>query len=132
MVKICKWDRKKGYWGIKWKNEDFDYLVINIIQLLKFDYAELCTFKGEIPRQIDYISINESEQFMYMTIDYNNSLKKLTTELLENLRFFELYLSLNDVIIAIFSSDNYGEFTSIDICKKYTRSEVEDLLKKIK
>lgn len=129
--KLSKWDEK--HWIFKYSNSDFDEIINLIINNLDYDYIELLIWSAELYlfNDIDYILLNDDRKFSTIKIDKSNSIKILKPSIYDEIRNFEIKIFNENNKLFYLVSDNYGEYTSINMDKTIDEEKLTQILDSI-
>lgn len=129
--KLSKFSKKQ--WVFKYKNENFDDILVSILKKLKYDYIELTIYSFEVYlfKEIDYKRIANNPKFSTLMLSKNSSIEFTNPKIFDEIRLFEMNIFCNDEKLFNIKSDNYGEYTSIDMAKTISEERLLKMLEDI-
>lgn len=128
---LSKLSRKE--WLLKYNNSDFEKILVSILRLVDYDYAQITVWSS----QADLFNINDSiiisERKKYSTFKLKKSkcVSFIDEQFLEKIRLFKIVLKDKNNNTFIFDSDNYGEYTSIRVPKSIHEKELKLILSRL-
>lgn len=126
--KLSKFSKK--HWDFIYKNEDFDDILNLVLNKMNYDYIELTlwSFQINLLNTIEYTCLVNGKRFSTLMLDKVNSINLMNPKLFDDIRLFEIVIYCGNEKFFRFTSDNYGEHTSITMEKSVEESELSRLL----
>ena len=134
LLKVSKLSKlNKKHWCFKYSNLNFDEIISLMINNLDYDYIELliCSFELYLFNDIDYILLDDNRKFSTIKIDKSNSIKILEPSIYDEIRHFEIKIFNENNKLFYLVSDNYGEYTSINMDKTIDEEKLTQILDSI-
>ena len=131
LLKISKLSKfSKKYWDFIYKNEDFDNILNLVLNRMSYDYIELTlwSFETNLLNTIEYTCLVNGKRFSILMLDKTNSIKLMNPKIFDNIRLFEIVIYCDNSKFFKFTSDNYGEYTSITMDKHVEEDQISKLL----
>lgn len=131
LLKISKLSEfSKKYWDFVYKNEDFDDILNLVLNKMNYDHIELTlwSFQTKLLNTIEHTRLVNKKRFSTLRLDKVNSIKLMNSKVFNEIRLFEIVVCCGNENFFRFTSDNYGEHTSITMNKSVEISEVSKLL----
>ena len=131
LLKISRLSKfSKKYWNFIYKNEDFDNILNLVLNKMSYDYIELTlwSFETNLLNTIEYTCIVNGKRFSTLMLDKANSIKLMNQKIYDDIRLFEIVVYCDNEKFFRFTSDNYGEHTSITMEKNVEEERISRLL----
>lgn len=102
-----------------YKNEDFYDILSLVLNKMSYDYIELTIWSCEtnLLDTIEYTSLVNENRFSTLVLDKANSIKLMNPKIYDSIRLCNINICRDNEKFFRFTSDNYGEHTSISIKK---------------
>ena len=135
LLDISKLSRlSKNQWVFKYKNENFEDIVRLLLSKMEYDYIELTiwTFQVDLFKEIDHEVMAGNSSFSMLKLSKESSIKFSNPNILdEEIRFFEMNIYCNNEIFFKLTSDNYGEYTTINMGKTIDKEGLLEILNNV-
>ena len=105
--------------GFVYKNEDFVDILNLVLNNMSYDYIELTiwSFQTNLLDTIEYTCLANEKNFTTLILDKDNIIKLMNPHIYDEIRLCNINIYCDNEKFFGFSSDNYGEHTSIIIKK---------------
>ena len=113
-----------------YKNEDFVDILDLVLNNMSYDYIELTiwSFETNLLDTIEYASLVNKKPFSTLILDKANSIKLMNPKIYDDIRLFKINIYCDNEKFFRFTSDNYGEHTSITMKKNIDEQKLFQLL----
>lgn len=113
-----------------YKNEDFYDILNLVLNNMSYDYIKLTiwSFQTDLLDTIEYTCLANEKRFATLILDKANSIKLMNPKIYDDLRLCNIHIYCDHEQFFRFTSDNYGEHTSITIKKVIDEQKLFQLL----
>lgn len=129
--RLCEFNKK--HCDFIYKNEDFDDILNLVLNKMSYDHIELTiwSYQTNLLDTIEYTCLANDKRFATLILDKDNITKFINSKVYDDIRLFEINIYYDNEKFFRFTSDNYGEHTSITIKKNIAEQELLKLLNDI-